>query len=149
MSHSPGWILLCAYTIWEYCQISFSYTIPTQSYLVFYSFCANFLHLYIIWLIISYLSLHFYSIISLFHFSLWTWHIFVYSYCLFQNLQFLFFFIFCKQLEVIHVHKVINLFLWFCKFVAPSALPEYVIEQHHRLLLSMKTYVAFFCSLGF
>ena len=42
-----------------------------------------------------------------------------------------FFFIFCKQLDVIHVHKVINRFLWLCKFVAPSAHPKYVIEWHH------------------
>ena len=38
------------------------------------------------------------------------------SYCLYQDLQF--FLIFCKYLYIIHIHKVINLSLWFCKFVA-------------------------------
>ena len=41
------------------------------------------------------------------------------NYCLYQS------FIFFKQLHIVHVHKVINLFLWFYKFLAPSAPPKY------------------------
>ena len=44
-------------------------------------------------------------IMSIAHFSMLN------SYCLYQSLQF--FFIFGKYLYIIHVHKVINLFLWF------------------------------------
>ena len=72
------------------------------------------------------------------HFSLWTWSFFyakfysyilaLYSYCLYQSIQF--FFIFCKHLDVVHVH-VINLFLQLCKFIAPSTFPKYEIEWHH------------------
>ena len=40
-------------------------------------------------------------------------------------------FIFPKYLDIFHVHPVNNLFLWFCKFVARCALPQYVIELHH------------------
>ena len=50
----------------------------------------------------------------------------VYSYCLYQGRQF--FFIFGKYLDIIYVHKGIKLFLWFCKFLALSALSKYVIE---------------------
>ena len=41
-----------------------------------------------------------------------------------------FFFVFGKQLDVVHVHKVINLFLWFCKFVALSRPPNHVTQWY-------------------
>ena len=34
-------------------------------------------------------------------------------------------------LDIIQLHKVINLFLWFCKFVAPGLFPKYIIEWNH------------------
>ena len=42
-----------------------------------------------------------------------------------------FFFIFWKQLGILHIYKVINLFLWFSKFVASNTFPKYEIEWHH------------------
>ena len=42
--HSLGQVLGCAYTIYSYGQISIWITLPTQSCLVLYSFCANLLH---------------------------------------------------------------------------------------------------------
>ena len=63
-SHSPGQQLSCAYTICSNGQISISFKIPSgslcqnQSYLVLYSFCANLLHSFIMWVIVSFLSPH-------------------------------------------------------------------------------------------
>ena len=67
--HFPGWVLVCAYTIWQYGQISDLHnsqliTFPTQSCLVLYSFCASLLHLLIMWLIISSLLSHNLNILS-------------------------------------------------------------------------------------
>ena len=64
-------------------------------------------------------------------FSSWTWRFFLcqipflYPGCTFLLFVsvFLILFHFCKQLYVIHVHKVINLSVWFCKFIASSAFP--------------------------
>ena len=42
----------------------------------------------------------------------------------------LFFFFSCKYLYI-HVHKVINVFLWFCKFVALCELPLSLVEWPH------------------
>ena len=53
----------------------------------------------------------------------------VYLYCFYNNLQF--FFLYCKYFYIMYVHKVINLFLWFCKFVALCVFPKYVVEWHH------------------
>ena len=53
----------------------------------------------------------------------------VYSYCLFQGG--LFFLIFGKYLNTIHIHKMVYLFQIFCKFVASSAFPKYIIQWHH------------------
>ena len=64
VSHSPGQILGCAHTIWSYRQISIFFLqfsvnhFPTQSCLVLCSFCANFLHSLIVWVIVSSLSPH-------------------------------------------------------------------------------------------
>ena len=61
MCHFLGQVLGCAYTICSYGQISQWITLPTQSCLVLYSFCANLLHSLIMWLIVSSLppySLH-------------------------------------------------------------------------------------------
>ena len=60
-SDSPGRILGCAYTICFWSNLlhnSQGTTFSTQSYLLLYSFCTNLLHLLIIWLISSFLSLH-------------------------------------------------------------------------------------------
>ena len=51
----------------------------------------------------------------------------VYSYCLYQCPSLLLFH-FCKQFDVIHIHKVINLFLRFWKFLIPSALFRCIFE---------------------
>ena len=60
VSHSPGHMLGCAYTICSYGQMSISCTIPSGSLicLLLYSFCANLLHSLIMWLIVSSLSPH-------------------------------------------------------------------------------------------
>ena len=57
-SHSLGQILGCTYTICSLSNFNFLHssrwiTLPTQSCLVLYSFCANLLHSLIIWLVIS------------------------------------------------------------------------------------------------
>ena len=86
------------------------------------------------------LAVIFLPLFVFFHFSWWAWHIFlcqipflyilaIYSYCLYEGTQF--FFILCKQLDVIHLHKVTNLFLQLSKFVVPCAFPKYVIKWHH------------------
>ena len=54
---------LCLYHLfvwsnWNFLHISQWITLPTQSCLALYSFCANLLHSLIIWLIVSSLSLH-------------------------------------------------------------------------------------------
>ena len=54
---------LCIYHLflwsnWNFLHISQWITLPTQSCLALYSFCANLLHLLIMWLIVSSLSLH-------------------------------------------------------------------------------------------
>ena len=54
---------LCIYHLfvwsnWNFLHISQWITLPTQSCLVLYSFCANLLHSFIMWLIVSSLSLH-------------------------------------------------------------------------------------------
>ena len=54
---------LCIYYMfvwsnWNFLHISQWITLPTQSCLVLYSFCANLLHSLIMWLIVSSLSLH-------------------------------------------------------------------------------------------
>ena len=54
----------------------------------------------------------------------------VYFYCWYLFLQFFFFF-FGEVFDAVHVYKGINPFLWFCKFVASSALPKYVNEWHY------------------
>ena len=61
VSHSPGQMLDCAYTICLYSNFLHNYqwiTLPTQSCLVLYSFCANLLHSFIMWLMFSSLSQH-------------------------------------------------------------------------------------------
>ena len=68
------------------------------------------------------------------HFSLSTWLIFrwqillpcpscislFFEWVLFQSLQY-----------VIYINKVINLLMWFCKFVVPCIFHEYVLEWCH------------------
>ena len=82
-------------------------------------------------------------LLSFSYFSFSTWHYehgiflckipFLYSGCIFL----LFVsaspvpFHFCKQLAVVRIHLVIKIFLWFCKFVAPCALPKHEIMWHH------------------
>ena len=62
--HSSGLMLGFAYTIlfiwWNFNFLHNSQwiTLPTQSCLVLYSFCANLLHSLIMWLMVSYLSPH-------------------------------------------------------------------------------------------
>ena len=51
-------------------------------------------------------------------------------YCLVLNRQF--FFIYCKQFDVIHAHQVVDLFLQLSKFLVSSAFLQYMIEWHHR-----------------
>ena len=54
----------------------------------------------------------------------------LYIFLLFVSESPILFDFFWKQLDAVHVHKVIHLFLWFCKF-APSAFPKYVIERQY------------------
>ena len=68
-------------------------------------------HLFIL---LFFLSFH-YECDTFFNTKFHSFILAVYFYCLYQDLQFLF--IFCKYLYIIHVHKVIYLFLWFSKFV--------------------------------
>ena len=54
---------LCIYDLFVWSNFNFLHssqwiTLPTQSYLVLYSFCANSLHSFIIWLMVSSLSPH-------------------------------------------------------------------------------------------
>ena len=54
---------LCIYHLLVWSNISFLHiskwiTLPTQSCLAFYSFCANLLHSFIMWLMVSFQSLH-------------------------------------------------------------------------------------------
>ena len=54
---------LCIYHLLAWSNLNFLHisqwiTLPTQSYLALYSFCANFLHLLIMWLMVSSLSTH-------------------------------------------------------------------------------------------
>ena len=54
---------LCIYHLFGWSNLNFFHisqwiTLPTQSYLVLYSFCANLLHSLIMWLIVSSLSPH-------------------------------------------------------------------------------------------
>ena len=53
-----------------------------------------------------------------------------YSHCMCKISQF--FFIFCKQFDVVHVHKVIDIYLRFTKFASSSEFSEYGIKWHHR-----------------
>ena len=46
-----------------------------------------------------------------------------------SSVQFLF--IFRLQLDVVHVNKVIDLFLWSSKFVTAREFPMYLIEWHY------------------
>ena len=61
-----------------------------------------------------------------------------------------FFFLFCGRLDIVHVHKVINLSLWFSKFVVLSAFPKYnwvaslVLE-----IVMMKAHLPWRCLPGF
>ena len=91
-------------------------------------------------LILSLLGTYLPSVIRLFpfflmgmvYFSLPNSIIISWQYIHFVCISFQFFFIFCKYLDVIHLYKMIDLFLWFCKFVALSALPTYLIGWHHN-----------------
>ena len=49
---------LLAWSIFNFLHISQLVTLPTQSYLALYSFCANLLHSHIMWLLVSSLSPH-------------------------------------------------------------------------------------------
>ena len=49
---------LFVWSNWNFLHISQWITLPTQSYIALYSFCANLLHLFIMWLIVSSLSPH-------------------------------------------------------------------------------------------
>ena len=49
---------LFVWSNWNFLHISHLITLPTQSCLVLYSFCANLLHSLIMWLIVSSLSPH-------------------------------------------------------------------------------------------
>ena len=95
--------------------------------------CSN---AFLIWLFYSFHCLTF----PIFHYEYGTFSyvkfhsyiLAVYSYCLYQGLHFFFFFIFCKYLYIIHVHKVINFFLQFSKIVVPPrTFLIYVVEWHH------------------
>ena len=72
----------------------------------FYSFCYS-----------SFSPFH-YEHGTFFYFKFYFFILAVYSYCLYQCLQF--FFLFYKQFDVIHVHKVINLFLSAKFFFSPA-----------------------------
>ena len=76
----------------------------------------------------SVLMLSLFLLLILFcHISLAVWHIFKwqipfqYPSCIFLLFVFMFavLFHFFKYLYIIHVHKMMNPFLWFCKFVTP------------------------------
>ena len=74
--------------------------------------------------------------------------------CIRVSSFFVLFFIYCKYYHVIHIHKVINNFLRFCKFVVLSKFPEYIIEWHHfynvvRVGLPVRCLFGFFPLLGF
>ena len=81
------------------------------------------------------LAVLFLLLFHLFPVSLCPCHIFLgqipflYSNCLFILIQI--FFIFGRQLDTVPMHKLINHFLWFCEFVAPSTLSKCVIMWHH------------------
>ena len=117
-------------------KLSRSFEVLFSFFLSLFIHCFNFFHFHFqssckfhflgaFWIFLD-LAFLFRPLFVFFHFSLWKWHIFsitkfhsyvltVYSYCLYKSLQF--FFIFCKQLDVVHVYKVIIFFLW---LVAPS-----------------------------
>ena len=71
---------------------------------------------------------------STFHYEHGTFHnakfhSYIRAVCSYSSfLQFLF--LLNKYLHVIHVHKVVNLFLWFCKSTVPYALPKFVTEWY-------------------
>ena len=63
VSFSRTYSGLCIYHLFVWSNFKFLHnsqwiTLPTQSCLVLYSFCANLLHTLIMWLIVSYLSPH-------------------------------------------------------------------------------------------
>ena len=46
-------------------------------------------------------------------------------------LGFQFFLVLDKKFDVVHMHQVVNLFLWFTEFVSGCAFPKDVVECHH------------------
>ena len=59
-------------------------------------------------------------------------HLYIISvcrHCLFY--RFHFFFIFGEEFDVVNVHKVVDFFSQFMKFVSTCAFPKYVIKWHH------------------
>ena len=56
-------------------------------------------------------------------------------YILTVYISLLFSFIFWKERDVVRVHKGINLFSCFCKFLAPSALPNWVVSMLLQIVM--------------